>query len=208
MKNLTLLLLVVFALSSCKKKSNDDDDNNQTNNPPANAIYYWYCNLDGAAKNFYYATGQEDCSISLGNDDDISTSGDTSSFRYSGSIGLATANVPYFSIKRGTLILPNGGTPSEAEENAFWQNPVVTYSPDAVNGIEIVYFDAQGMEWSTSKGPQTTSTFTFTAITPYDLSYIGVHITATFKCTLFNAAGLKKELTNGKAKLDFQSGYN
>jgi hypothetical protein len=204
MYKITTLLLVAFMISSCKKSS---DNNAQDNTPPANALLYWYCFLDGKPTNFAVVTGQEeDLLFYAFNDYSISPAGtDTSTFSYGYSLGKKLFYVPAFQIKRGTLILPGGGKPTDQEELMFWWDPRVAYSPGAHYGIEIKYIDAAGKHWSTSNGSQTASDFSFTDFTGYSTPKNYAVFTATFKCTLYNASGNKKELTGGRAKLRFET---
>jgi hypothetical protein len=203
-KNIALILIVAAAFASCKKKDKDDDS--PTNNPPASALAYWYCSLDGTPTNFSIVTGAEDCMTYYGNSSSVSGVGvDTSTFIYGGSIGVASANYPYFEIVRSTLILPDGGIPDNDQEKDFWKIPLLTYTPGALddNGVKIVYFDAAGTEWSTANGPQTASTFTYTQITPSNQFGLHCDFKATFKCSLYNSAGQKKELTGGQCFIGF-----
>src|SRR5690606_34875199 len=94
------------------------------------------------------------------------------------------------SIEKGTLVLPGGGYPDEAEFAAFFPIGAYNYSTQPLNGIELQYTDETGDYWSTAYGAadQTGSSF---KVTQRKIQGGGdiVKIMATFNCKLYDGSG-------------------
>lgn len=109
-----------------------------------------------------------------------------------------------FGIGKGTI--HNYLSLKDADFKAFFNPGTYPYSKDAIDGVSIGWTDKDGNHWSTSLGPtdQTGSSFKITAVK--DVNAVNgyfVAVTAQFNCNLYNDAGNKKSLTNGKAVVIF-----
>ncbi len=80
-------------------------------------------------------------------------------------------------------------------------NTATTYTTAPSDGVAISWGDETGVTWSTSNAPatQTGSVFTIVSVAdePGQTDYT-VRVTATFNCTLYDATGNAKVLTNGQ----------
>lgn len=110
-------------------------------------------------------------------------------------IGKTGPNYPNISINRGYVYANSVGQPTNDEfDNGLWLSEY-QYSVGPWDGVEIVYVDETGKEWSTSNGIpfqfQTGIYFKFSSKTTKS-NYAGEHImeyTASFSCNVADSTG-------------------
>lgn len=131
--------------------------------------------------------------------------------------GSMSSTIPHFAlyneasnetwyVSKGTLYF-DCDPPTNAQFKAFFTPGTYSFSNASLDGFEVQYFDASGEEWNTSFGSQT-GTFTITKREEIE-NFLGyyIQIEGTFNCTLYNAAGEEKVITNGFTRAEFQNMY-
>ncbi|MBK6545023.1 MAG: hypothetical protein IPG12_07115 [Saprospiraceae bacterium] len=199
MKSELMYFILICSLLACSK------DNDSTNQPPTNAKEYWYCSLDGKQYTLVVKDGSLDVESSLHIESSIAPLGQGTSYYKLGANIFENINDNIgFYLAKGTMAIAQGGYPSELQFSNFMNDQNNEFSLEALNGIEINFYDAQQEIWSTSLGSQMGSQFKFiklTSITVLNDHYIESE--AEFNCKLYNALGEVKQLVNGKCKLVF-----
>lgn len=200
MKNKIILLGLTVLIMSCGK------DNDSTVQPPVNAETYWYCELDGKQSNLAIVTGLEDVETYITIESTVAPIGKGNSlFKLTSGLYKSVGDKTGYNLTKGTMVIINGGYPTDDQFEEFMSDQNNVFSVNAVNGIEISYYDEQAAFWSTSQGSQIGSNFKITKVTPVMIiGDIYMTIEAEFNCFLYNAMGTKKILSNGKAKLTFE----
>jgi hypothetical protein len=101
-------------------------------------------------------------------------------------------------ISRGTLWF-TGSSPDTTIFKNYFSVETLPYSNNATNGVEVSMTDTTGSAWSTSKGLQTGSTFSITAVKEqWSVGMQYVKFVANFSCKLYDINGQnQKTLTNG-----------
>jgi hypothetical protein len=121
-----------------------------------------------------------------------------STFAYGSFIGKMTNDVG-IDVLKGTITLPNGGSPpSDSEFMALFPTGAAAYSAGAANGVIVSYWDGS-VYWRSDLGTadQSGSTFNIVdrkAVTASDYS---VKVYATFNCKVYDGNGNSKTITNG-----------
>ncbi len=192
--------LAIIALFICSCKKDDDKDPSKNGNPQTQeALLYFRATLDNVKYDYSIYDGSEPYEISSNSSASIGSGGSQSTFIY-GSGSSDTETGESFNIALGTLVIEEGGRPDYETFKHFVINANYRYSVDAKNGIEIVFWDKDGKEWSTSNGDQTKSDFKVVSITERTLfgeSYI--EIVAAFNCTLYDENGNFITLKDGSS---------
>jgi hypothetical protein len=200
MKQKMFILGLIFLILSCGK------DNDSSVQPPDNAETYWYCELDGKQVNLAIVTGLEDIETYINIESTVAPIGKGNSFfKLTSGLYKSVGNKTGYNLTKGTMVIQNGGYPTDEQFEEFMSDQNNAFSVNAVNGIEVSYYDEQAAFWSTSQGSQIGSNFKITKITPVMIfGDIYMTIEAQFNCSLYNATGSKIILSNGKAKLTFE----
>lgn len=111
----------------------------------------------------------------------------------------APPNTTVFTIRKG--ILHSYTSVSNVTFKTFFSVAAYNYDADPSDGIEILWTDEAGNDWSTSYGSadQTGSNFNITSVEdePGQTHY-SVRVKATFNCKLYDGAGNEKPLTSGQ----------
>jgi hypothetical protein len=92
-----------------------------------------------------------------------------------------------------------GYAPANTAFKAFFNPGTYSYSPDAVNGLKISYYES-GTEWSTDLGSQDQTGSSFVVTDNREQSGTSdytVKIKATFNCKLYDGSGQSKIFTEG-----------
>ena len=193
--SLCFALMTLVVVSSCKKDDSANDENNPIN--PNRGV-----TIDSDVQ-FTGVINESNVSITLSNigdlvngaDNQISPNPDTSYYKYD--IYMCNnENTVAIQIKKGTLKSITG-YPDNNMFQAFFPSGNYAYSVEAVKGIEIIYWDANQKEWSTSMGSANQSGKTFTIDASRDEGNDYVKIKALFSCNLYDASGNSITLTNG-----------
>lgn len=200
MKNIIIVAAVLITLIfGCKKKESTPEPDpapsttgsSTTGGITINSVPQATFVLDGVSKSYI----TNNTTIYSG-----SSNGSSGGDNFVYGSGLDDGNsITYISIDKGTLVTGGTGNPTDAVFKAFFSTGSKSYSPNAVNGIEIAMSDANGVSWSTSLGSQAGSTFNIdqNQDSPDAIGNYYLKVKATFSCKLYDASGNVKVLTNG-----------
>ncbi len=203
MKNLILALLVIAAVVfSCKKKDKKTEDTtNSTTTTTTGAAPVIDINSDPTTE--FKIDGTDYKYVQNSN----TIENGTGASKNSGSVTVASYSSDfndyntkvYLQIEKGSMTF-SGNLAANADYKAFFAPASYTYSPNALNGIAIEWWDSNNVMWSTDKGTMDQSGSAFTIISNQELnsSYYYVKVYATFNCKLYDGNGNSKTLTNGK----------
>lgn len=211
MKRRFILMLAAVSVlglgfSGCSK---DDDDNNNSNpTTPAVTVdseYQATFKLDGVAVSIVNGVGGVQ---SLTSNHTLSatfpdSSESTMGFGLYKDVGGNTQSL--FDIDKGTYKFV--GWDSTAF-TTFFAEQSWPYSPDAVNGIAIAYFDANGTKWSTDQGTANQTGSTFVIQDTKLLDFFGtnyINVKASFNCKVYDGTGASKVITDGVGVFDFMA---
>ncbi len=201
--NYSLISLLAFTALftwSCKKDDGKEPSKNGNGNPQTQeALLYFRATLDDVKYDYSVYDGSESYDMSSNSSGNIGSGGSQSTFIY-GSGSHDTETGESFNIALGTLVIKEGGRPDFETFKHFVMNANYHYSVGAKNGIEIVFWDKDGKEWSTSKGDQTKSDFEIVSITERTLLWVPyIEILATFNCALYDDDGNSIILKDGSS---------
>ena len=180
-----LMTIVILFICSCKK-DDDKDPSNNGNPQTKEALLYFRATLDNVKYDYSIYDGSEPYDMASNSSANIGTGENQSTFTYgTGSYDMETEES--FNITLGTLEIKEGGRPDYETFKHFVMNANYQYSVNAKNGIEISFWDKDGVEWSTSKGDQTKSDFKIVSLTERTLFFQSyIEVVATFNCTLYD----------------------
>lgn len=209
MKRKFILVIAVLGtlgggFSGCSK---DDDDNNNSNpttpGVTINSEFQATFQVDGVAVSVINGVG--DVQSLTSNDSQLATFPDSSQtiFGFGLYKNLGATTQTLFHIDKGTFKYLSY---DEAAFTSFFAKQSWPYSVDAANGVQIIYFDANGTPWATDLGTanQTGSTFVIEDNKVQD--YFGfnyMRVKATFNCKVYDGNGSSKVITNGVGVFDF-----
>lgn len=202
MKKLTLLFSLSIALFLSQGCKGDEDTPAPAESWSLNNDPKFEAKVEGAKVR--YTTARDVIGIEVSSE----MGPDLSTF----SFGTSFSDINYtrgIYITKGTVEQFGGGYITEENFVNFFEKGEVNYSVDADDGMEIVYVDADGTEWSTSNqsGDQTNSSFNFKILR--DESFVDLYMKylATFNCTLYDDGDSSIQLTDGKCIGYFGDGW-
>ena len=181
---LMALLSVIFF--SCSKSKNSG----------STGTYYFKANIGGKAYNVSATSnGTIEAGSGVNGTDDVSIFATIDN----------NADGSEFAITKG--LMPNFLAASQSDMKNFFNPGTYSYSPGAQNGIDISWFDANGVAWSTSFGSagQTGSNFKILSVAddPDALGKYYVKVKSQFNCTLYDGNGNSLTVTGGEMVGDF-----
>lgn len=154
------------------------------------AEYFLDIRADGSTIKHYPSEGSGLAILHL-NETEIDTGGPCSG-TYGSFIG--DGNDMYLGIKKGTL---NWWADSVAPDSIFldfFKAGSYPYSSSAFNGIEIYYYE-NGVEFKTSGGNQTGSSFDIVEVSSFHNTTFNVNVRCEFTCRVYSNLGTKRTLT-------------
>ena len=194
---LFLFFLAAITFASCKKAPQVDSIT------PSSARFYFQANIDGAALAIELLP---DNSVQLSTSNDGILNPPACTFSYGAFIGPESAELEPIA----GLDFVQAFSGDCADEGLFFNSlfPVGIYPFVDVNSIArsvvIRYIDDSGF-YSSANGAQTDAQFAITGSIPENDEFgQSQTVTGTFQCAVYNAAGDKKELTNGFFKMNFR----
>ncbi len=128
---------------------------------------------------------------------------------YAAGIFDGSMNTNVFELKVGTLTYSEDFFDPALFQQFFQPGARMFGSTTTINlsRVAIEYTDPDGMLWSTQQGSalQDGSAFEFTqAATDQDDQGIWARVIAQFNCTVYNASGTSRTITNGELMLEFR----
>ena len=201
-------------VSACKKK--DTSNNNSSSGggggnppPPTGLSITTPCTVSATigGSPFSFTEDGATYQVAVGSSGNVNTPPTPTDKIYSCDYYNDATSQSIFSIQKGTLSFL-GNIADSATFTAFFPKTSYNYSTNAANGIDISWWDAGNVQWSTGFGAatQTGSTFTVTEmISKKVLGYQDVKIKGTFNCTLYDGSGNSKTVTNGNFVAVFES---
>lgn len=202
-----LFFACMLIIVSCSKDKDENDSSNLLNNSSNNDITQVTINstprftgtVNGIAVS--YIEGSNNVVSSCGSDGNVAPYPDPSEFKYSSSLYDDNTYLTYLNVKLGTLIVPNGGYPSETQFNSFFTTGTKPYTQDAENGVSISMMDNNFDVWSTEYGTGDQSGYSFKIDQVKQETIAGtysVKVKASFSCKLYKyLSGEEKTITNG-----------
>ncbi len=195
-----LILIALLAFTACKKKTSDPEPDpapttttttggSTTSTIPTidvNSTPQVSYSLDGTAVS--YVTDGTNF---------FGGSGSSGNTNWTYDSGIDDGTNSYFNITKGTITTA-GGSPDDATFKTLFPIASAPYSVNAANGVEVSIWDSNHVQWSTSLGNQTGSTFNIVQTKDEQQNYLYVKTYITFSCKVYNAGGAMKTITNGK----------
>lgn len=201
LRSISFLLFTSLVFFSCTKK-------NDTNNKYP---YYFKATINGQFVNYQannisteYGSGTNSMSSGLGPSDTDEGYID----HYEGTILVKDINIYQNAIEVYILKHFNSYfSPSEDEKNAMFYQGNYPYGQldeldgmNTKNGAVIIYYDNDGVQWTSENGSQTGSTFAITELVENNDGTSKKIMKAVFTCKLYNQAGQSIQLTNGEIR--------